>query len=172
MVIWITGLANAGKTTIGTHVHRLWKARAPNTVFVDGGDVRRILGVEVGDSHFTIEARRAVAERISEICAWLDAQDLNVVCCTISPFPEVQAKNRATFTRYFEVFITAPLDVLRRRDSKELYSRASRGEISNVFGVDIPFEAPRNPDLVIDNATDRPDLEVLADEILRKAGVR
>ncbi len=38
MVIWLTGLAGSGKTTIGGHLYALWKAQAPNTVLVDGDD--------------------------------------------------------------------------------------------------------------------------------------
>ncbi len=122
MVIWLTGLAGSGKTTVGRHVYALWKAQAPNTVLVDGDDIRRILGRDEEERDYTLEGRRHVAGRIHEICAWLDRQDINVICCTMSFFPDVQEKNRRTLSRYFEVYISVPMDVLCRRDRKNLYA--------------------------------------------------
>ena len=53
---------------------------------------------------------------------------------------------------YFEVFIDVPIEILAKRDFKNLYKRALMGKIKNVVGVDIPFKFPKNPDLVIDNS--------------------
>ena len=72
MVIWLTGLAGSGNTTVGRHLYALCKPRAPNTVLVDGDDIRRILGRDELDWDYTLEGRRHVAERIHETCAWLD----------------------------------------------------------------------------------------------------
>ena len=62
MVIWLTGLAGSGKTTVGRHLYALWKPRAPNTVLVDGDDVRRILGRDELDRDYTLEGRRHAPE--------------------------------------------------------------------------------------------------------------
>ncbi len=172
MVIRLTGLACSGKTTVGRHLYALWKAQSPNTVLVDGDDIRRILGREEDERDFTLEGRRNVAECIHEICAWLDRQDINVICCTMSLFPDVHERNRRTFSRYFEVYISVPMDVLRRRDDKNLYGPAMRGEISNVVGVDLPFTPPAAPDMVIDNGADGADLRSFAAQILDRALAR
>ena len=58
MVIWITGLANAGKTTIGQHVFEIWRQIHPNTVLVDGDDVRRLFGLENGEKLYSVEVLR------------------------------------------------------------------------------------------------------------------
>ncbi len=58
MVIRLTGLAGSGKTTVGRHLYALWKPEAPNTVLVDGNDIRRILGREEDERDFTLEGRR------------------------------------------------------------------------------------------------------------------
>ncbi len=169
MVIWLTGLAGSGKTTVGRHLYALWKPRAPNTVLVDGDDIRRILGRDEEARDYTLEGRRHVAERIHEICAWLDRQDINVICCTMSFFPDVHERNRKLFSRYFEVYISVPMDILCRRDTKNLYAPAMRGEIRNVVGVNLPFTPPGAPDMVIDNSRDGADLRSFAAEILDKA---
>ena len=169
MVIWLTGLSGSGKTSIGRQLCDLWKAEAPNTVLVDGDDIRRLLGLQGGEKHYTLDGRREIAGRISDLCAWLDRQGLNVVCCTISLFADLHQHNRDVFSRYFEVYIDVPMDVLYRRDDKNLYARALRGEIQNVIGVDLPFTPPASPDLVVDNSRDGADPRAMAAHILEQA---
>ena len=169
MVIWLTGLSSSGKTTLGRLIFDLWKPEAPNTVMVDGNEVRDVLGYGSGTDTFSAAGRKAVAERYCHICRWLDGQDVNVVCCTISSFEDLRERNRRTLSRYFEVFIDVPMETLFRRDTKNLYAPARRGEISDVVGIDIPFTPPASPDLVIDNAPDRSDLRPLATQILGAA---
>ena len=172
MVIWLTGLSGAGKTSIGRQVYALWKEIAPNTVIVDGDVVLRLLRVPPGEEAYTLEGRRVVAKAISDICAWLNSQEINVVCCTMSLFPEIQRRNRESLSDYFEVYVQVPMEVVCRRDTKDLYGPAQRGEVKNVIGVDLPFVPPEAPDLVVDNSEDRDDFEPLAKDILRQALAR
>ncbi len=169
MIIWLTGLSASGKTTLGRHVFELWKPAAPNTVVVDGDEIRNILNFHSGDEAYTVHGRHAVAVRYCDLCVWLDRQNINVVCCTISSFEDLRQRNRRDLSRYFEVFVSVPMDALFRRDRKNLYAPALRGEKRNVVGIDIPFTPPGNPDMVVDNAPDRQDLRPLAAEILEHA---
>lgn len=171
MVIWLIGLSGAGKTTIGRHVYDLWKAEAANTVLIDGDEIRALFKHDTGDDPFTIEGRRANAERITELCAWLDAQGINVVCCILSLFPDMRAENRERFSSYFETYIRTPMDILTARDSKGLYAAADAGTMKNVVGVDIDFPEPASADLIIENGSEETDPKVLAAEIF-KAAVR
>lgn len=169
MVIWLTGLSGSGKSAIGGRVYALLKENNPATVWVDGDQVRKVLGLDQSDSLYTLQGRRMVAGRIHGICAWLDEQGIDIVCSTISLFDEIHAMNKKTFSRYYEVFIDVPMEVLKRRDTKNLYGPALRGEISNVMGVDLPFAPPEDPNQVIDNSIDGADLDSLARSILAGA---
>ena len=53
------------------------------------------------------------------------------------------------FSRYYEIFLDVPLEVVEERDTKGLYQAARAGRLENVVGVDIPFPAPTNPDLML-----------------------
>lgn len=168
MVVWLIGLSGSGKTTLGTEVARQWQTIAPNTVFLDGDLMREIFQHDQGDAPFTVEGRRIAAKRMVALCEFLDRQGINVVCAILSIFQDMRTENRKRFTRYFEIFMDAPLEVLKRRDMKGLYSAAERGEMGNVVGIDIPFERPVGPDMIIDSSTDCPDIERLAAEVLKQ----
>ena len=170
MVIWITGLSGAGKTSIGRAVLDLWRQENPAVVLVDGDDIRQLLGRERPDD-YSVAGRRTVAEPIVALCKWLDGQGISTVCCTISSFPDLLRANRNAFRDYFEVFVDVPLEIAAARSDSDLYGRARRGEIDNVVGVNIPYTPPEAPDLIVDNRADTGEFTDIARTILRQASV-
>lgn len=169
MVIWMIGLSGAGKTTIGRRVYRQWKQRAPNTVMVDGDEIRDIFAQNDITSDYSVAGRRRNAERIKQLCAWLDGQGINVVCNILLLFDDVSAWNREHLSEYFEVYVSTPLAVVKQRDSKGLYAAAARGEMKDVVGVDIEYTPPAGADLTIDNSDPQLDHDELARRILARA---
>lgn len=167
MIVWLVGQSGAGKSTIGREVYRRWKARETNTVLVDGDEIRAIFKQEALEKDYSVDGRRRNAERIVEICRWLDRQGINVVCCILCIFPDVLAANRGRFGDYREVYVSASMEVLRARDTKGLYAAAERGEQRDVVGVDIPFPEPSAPDLVVDASGEEGDPLVLAERVMR-----
>jgi adenylylsulfate kinase-like enzyme len=163
MILWLIGLAGSGKTTIGSQVYAALKQRNPATVFLDGDHFRSILGDDLGH---TLADRSRNGQRMVRFCAFLDKQGIDVVCCILSIFPEQRQFCRDTFGHYVEVFIDVSMDELIRRDQKGLYSAALAGNIKNVVGVDIPFEPPTFPDLIIKNCEDRLDFSPFVNDIL------
>ena len=143
-VYWLTGLSGAGKTTIGRLWYERLKASGEPVVFLDGDELREAIGDDLG---YTEADRRKSAMRNARLCALLGRQGLNVVCCTISMFDAVREWNRANIPGYFEVYVKASMDTLRRRDQKGLYSIQKQ----NVAGVDFQVEEPKAPDLILEN---------------------
>ena len=153
MIIWLIGLSGAGKTTVGAALARRLKAQHTNLVFLDGDILRDVWGDQLTHD---VKGRRKNALLIERLCTMLDAQGIHVVAAVLSIFPEYRQRNRATFSQYFEVFLDVPLDVLKKRDPKEIYAKAERGEIRNVVGIDIPFPRPADSDMIISG----PDLSL------------
>ncbi len=147
-VYWITGLSGAGKTTIGQLFYEKLKRDFPNTVFLDGDILREVFGADLG---YTEMERRKCAMRYARLCDMLQRQDLNVVCCTISMFEAVREWNRRHIDSYKEIYVKVSMDTLCRRDQKGLYSGNTEEKEKEVTGIQIPFEEPRNPDLVLEN---------------------
>ena len=169
MVIWLTGLSASGKTTIGTFVFKLLREREQNTIFVDGDDIRKIFNWDKEEQYFSEEGRRQVSESISDICLWLDKQGMNVVCCTISLYDHLHQRNRKTFSSYFEVFLDTPFQQLCERDKNNLYAKKPPYVSKKVVGIELPFNKPKSPDLILKNK-DGVDPEKLARLIIDKAG--
>lgn len=147
-VFWITGLPGAGKSTIGKLLFKKLKNDHPNTVYLDGDVFREILGDDRG---YDAKDRRKLAMLYGRFCHMLSDQGINVVCATVSMFHDARNWNRENITNYVEIYLKVPIKVLIARDQKQLYSRAMKGEIKNVIGIDMEMEEPKYPDIVFIN---------------------
>ena len=154
-VYWITGLSGAGKTTIGT---QLLKKLNNNTVFLDGDNLREIYGDDIG---YSLEDRKKMAMRNSRLCKMLSSQGFNVICCTIAMFHSVRDWNRKNISNYKEIYLKVSPEVLINRDQKNLYSKHKNGTIKNIMGLDLSFEEPINPNIVIENNGDKSPDEIV-----------
>ncbi|HLF18609.1 MAG TPA: adenylyl-sulfate kinase [Candidatus Omnitrophota bacterium] len=163
MVIWIIGLSGAGKTTIGRKLRDRLAAMGRPVVFFDGDIFRNIMGDDLGH---TIEERKKNAQRICRFCQYLEKQGIDVVFALLSLFPESQEWNRKNLSQYFEVYLDVSMDTVMKRDPKGLYKKALAGEITHVVGVDINFEPPLHPDLVVNNDDERVDHGGIVDAIM------
>jgi adenylylsulfate kinase-like enzyme len=147
MVIWITGLSGAGKTTLMQAVAGEVKRDLRELVLLDGDAIRQLFG---NDLDYRENSRVIQIKRIQRIAKFLSDQGLVVMVAALYAHPELLRWNRDNFDEYFEVYIQASMALVGARDSKGLYARAARHETENVVGVDIPWHPPTRADLVID----------------------
>lgn len=147
-VYWITGLSGAGKTTIGRLFYEKMKAIYSNTVFLDGDTMRKVFGDDLGYSQ---EDRRKCAMRYSRLCAMLQEQGMNVICCTISMFDSVREWNRENICNYKEIYVKVSMDTLKIRDQKGLYSGLTKEKQKDIVGIHLEIEEPKDPDLILIN---------------------
>lgn len=162
MVIWITGLSGSGKTTLCRALCELLKPRLPELVLLDGDAIRVAFGDDLGYSE---EDRKIQVRRLQNLARILADQGLVVLVAVLYSHPELSAWNRQHIREYFEIFLDASIDFVRKRDVKGLYTRAAQGEVADVVGVDIPWHAPTSPDLVIAAET-APPPEALARRVI------
>ena len=155
MVYWITGLSGAGKTTIGKLWYAELKKYRQNVVFLDGDKLREVFGDDLG---YTKEDRQKSAMRNARLCALLNEQGIDVVCCTISMFNFVHQWNRQNIPQYIEVYVKASMETLYKRDQKGLYSKDS----SDLAGIQVEVEEPKFPDIILENNGDRTPEEQVA----------
>ena len=163
MIIWITGLSGAGKTTLCTTLYDRLKPVIPELVVLDGDVIRRAYGNDL--THSESDRVRQV-HRLRNMANILAEQDLVVLVGVLYAHPHLLAWNRENLPDYTEIYLDASLETVMARDNKGLYVAAQRGEMKDVVGLDIPWNAPRIPDLRLDiDAAESPDS--YADRVIR-----
>ncbi len=148
MVIWITGISAAGKTTLCTALYDIIKPQFPETVFIDSETIREMFGKGLS---YREEDRRRQVERVQRLAKMLDDQGLIVIVAILYSHPELLQWNREMFEGYFEIYLDAPLELVQSRDPKQIYAKAEKGEMPHVVGLDVPWHAPEHPNLVVDS---------------------
>lgn len=143
-VYFFTGLAGAGKTTLGTLFYQRMKEKKNDVVLLDGDQLRRLSTVVSG---YTTEERRSGSYFNFELAQLLTDQNIDVVLCSISMYDDVRAWAKAHIENYKEIYIKVEWKTLYKRDQKGLYSSGTK----NVVGVDLLCEEPKTPDFIIEN---------------------
>ncbi len=144
-VYFFTGLAGAGKTTIGGLFYRRMKMRKNDVVLLDGDQLRRLSFHK--HSGYTTEERKRGAYYNFEMSHMLAEQGIDVVMCSISMYSDVRCWAKSHIQNYKEIYIKAAWETLYKRDQKGLYSSGTK----NVVGVDLLCEEPEHPDIIIQN---------------------
>lgn len=147
LVVWITGLAGSGKSTICNELCKQLRKKYANIVYLDGDKMRVIFG----DYGYDKNSRIKLGEKYCDFAKFLSEQGIIVIIGAIGMFNEVYKYNRKNLNKYLEVYIKCDFDELKKRDQKGLYSGAISGKIKDVVGISIPIDIP-NADIEIDNS--------------------
>ena len=162
--IWFTGLSGAGKSTSAERLTALVRGRGRSVTLLDGDVVRTHLSKGLG---FSKEDRDTNVRRIGFVASEVVRHGGMVVCAVVSPYRAARREARAIVGsgRFVEVFVDTPLEVCEDRDVKGLYAKARRGEVTNLTGIDDPYESPERPEIILDTVSH--DVETNAQMILR-----
>lgn len=161
--IWFTGLSGAGKSTLANELEKRLAAQGKHTMLLDGDNVRMGLNRNLG---FSEADRIENIRRIAETSKLMNDAGLIVLTSFISPFSDDRKRAHDIIgDNFIEVYVSTPLTECEKRDVKGLYKRARNGELENFTGISSPYEAPTNPDIVVD--TSMYDLNTCVDMIYR-----
>ncbi len=132
------------------------------TQLLDGDNLRSGINSNLG---FSAEDRKENIRRAAEISKLFANSGIITICSLISPTEEIRAMARKIIgEKYFEVFVSCPLEVCESRDVKGLYKKARNGHISNFTGINAPFEPPRHAELTLQ--TDKQTIEECHEQLL------
>ena len=145
VVLWFTGLSGSGKTTIAHIVEEKLLDAGVGVEILDGDVVRENLSKGLG---FSKEDRDTNIRRIAFVAHLLQRNGTFVITAAISPYREIRDEARAMIKDFVEIYADAPLEVCEERDVKGLYKKARAGEIKGFTGIDDPYEAPENAEVI------------------------
>ena len=167
ITIFFTGLSGSGKSTLANALVIKFSELGNRPVtLLDGDLVRQHLSSELG---FTKEHRSINVKRIGYVASEITKNRGIAICAPIAPYESDRQFNKELISKYggyIEVFVSTPLDVCEKRDSKGLYALARKGVIKEFTGISDPYEKPLNPDIIINSSEEEP--EILIEKIIDK----
>jgi adenylylsulfate kinase len=153
-VIWLTGMTGAGKSTLAHHLGKRFAAAGRPAEVMDGDAPNELLTRGLG---VTKEDRHTTVRRLGAVSRMLVRHGAVVVVASLSPFREAREAVRREVRRFVEVFVDAPMETLLARDTEGMYRKALAHELTNVAGIDDPYEPPVHPELVVRTDQEKPD---------------
>lgn len=146
MVVWFTGLSDSGKTTLAEGVFKYLQQKKVKVELLDGDELRKLFP----KTGFSKEERDRHIKRVGFLASKLEKNGVFVIASFISPYQETRDFVRNMCANFIEVHVATPLEECERRDTKGLYAKARKGEITQFTGIDDPYEEPVNPEIKVD----------------------
>ncbi len=155
-VIWLTGLSGSGKSTIANLLAQMLFSRGILSYNLDGDNMRFGLNSDLG---FSDEDRIENIRRAGQVSKILFDAGIFVIASFISPFKEDREKVKGLFddNKFFEIYVKADLETVKKRDVKGLYKKSDSGEIPNLTGIKSNYEEPQHADLIVDTTNCSPE---------------
>lgn len=155
-VLWFTGLSGAGKSTIAEIVIELLAEYGRQVTTLDGDVVRTHLTKGLG---FSKEDRDTNIRRIGFVASEIAKHNGAVMCAAISPYQSTrdEVRNMIGKDKFILIYVNTSLELCEKRDTKGLYAKARRNEIKGFTGIDDPYEAPFDADIILGTVNCSPE---------------
>lgn len=147
-VLWFTGLPSSGKTALARVLSDKIRDMGVKVELLDGDEVRKRLSSDLG---FSKRDREIHAQRVAYLSKLLSRNGIVSIVSLISPYKMSRQQAREHVgDRFIEVWTKCSLETCMKRDVKGLYKKALEGEISDMTGVQDPYEDPVNNEITVD----------------------
>jgi sulfate adenylyltransferase len=157
--VFFTGLSGSGKSTIANALMvKLMEMGGRPVTLLDGDVVRKHLSSELG---FSKEHRDLNIQRIGYVASEITKNGGIAICAPIAPYAKTRRLVREMIEPnggFIEIHVSTPIAVCEARDRKGLYAKARAGLIKGFTGIDDPYEAPENAEMVVDTSELTPDI--------------
>ncbi len=146
VTILLTGLTGSGKATMAYALEEKLFATGHLVTVLHGQELRRGMTSDLG---FTADDRSENLRRTAEMARIINESGLICVCALVAPHAAVREKVRRLVgpERFLEIYLSAPLEVCRGRDTSGIYRLAESGQVKGVAGISTQYEPPSSPDL-------------------------
>ena len=141
----MTGLPCSGKTTIVKDLQK----DIPNLAMLDGDELREWFSPK----DFSKAGRDEHNKKVAHLAKLLLKHGVPSAVSLVSPYTENRENARKIVDakdQFVECYVKCSVEKCEERDVKGMYAKARKGEIKGFTGIDDPYEAPINADLIID----------------------
>ena len=164
MIIWITGLSGAGKTTLAGALYKSIKKKSPNVLWIDGDALKKI--IPTNGKHDRASRIDRYKKMINIVKFFYD-QKINVIISTLYFNNFMFKNNKKIFKNYFQIYLKSDIAHLIKRDSRKIYSKNINKKRPFLVGVDIKWDEPKKSNLIISNFFDK-EINMIKKKILLK----
>ncbi|MGV9199371.1 MAG: adenylyl-sulfate kinase [Promethearchaeia archaeon] len=170
--VWLTGLPGSGKSTITESLQILLEEENIPSFILRTDHMREYI---TPDPKYTDEERQIVYNAFAYTSKLLVEHGNNVIMDGTGNKRKYRALAKKIIPNFLLVFLQCPLKVAiereyQREDTKEapedIYEKAKKGESQTIPGVQVEYEVPEHPDLVVN--TSKLDIKESAQKIKSK----
>lgn len=163
-VVWLTGLPGSGKTVRARELLKKLNEKNIEIEYLRMDEIRDILTPK---KKYTEEERDCAYRALVLISKFLSDHGINVILDATGYRRVWRELARKIIPKFVEVYVECPLEICMKRESErkdnlilsDLYKKALRrmkegkeiDGLGEVIGVDVEYEKPKKPDLVIES---------------------
>jgi adenylylsulfate kinase len=159
--VWFTGLPGSGKTAIASRTKALLRKKGIDVKILQLDEIRRVL---TPVPKYTDEERDIVYASLAYMAKLLTECGMNVFIDATANRRKYRDAARNMIPQFAEVFVRCSLSVCMEREAhrkvvfspKGIYEKSARTG-ATVPGVNVPYEVPLKPEIVVDTDTMKPD---------------
>ena len=143
ILFFITGLSGSGKSSIAKKIYPYIIRMFGPTIFINGDDLRKIFELY----GFSSKDRLENSKKFARFFKLVTEQNISILFAAVGMRNKTRSYFRKSVKNYFEIYIHADLKKIKKKNKKKIYILHK----SNIVGLDITPELPRNYDIKIIN---------------------
>lgn len=152
--VWVTGLPASGKSTLVAELTVQLAARGVDVAVLESDALRKVF---VRHPVYSEEEREIFYEQMVYVGVLLTRHGVPVIFDATANRLQYREKARQKISKFLEIYVDSPLSVCIHRDPKGIYRLGLEGKADAVPGLQVEYESPEKPDLIVHGDNESPD---------------
>ncbi len=175
--VWVTGLPGSGKSTVARDMALIMEEKGVRVKVLEMDEIRKVLTPHPAYSE---EERSIVYAAIALMAKLLTDEGVNVIIdatANLKKYRDVAAK---LIPMFGEIYVQCPIEICMEREATrkgghaphDIYKKGMAGQSSTVPGLNVPYEEPEHPIVVINTEKEPKEQAAIkaANAVLQWAG--